>query len=86
MKTMASVWVVGAIACLLAAGLPPALDAATEAELQSAVFRASRPLSIAVRIGATATVPATGRPQSFGRARSARLSGVGPSFTPMAGS
>ena len=73
MKTMASVWVVGAIACLLAAGLPPALDAATEAELQSAVFRAKPAVvMIAVRIGATATVrcssgpPAVVRPGTIG--------------------
>ncbi|HWN16846.1 MAG TPA: S1C family serine protease, partial [Candidatus Dormibacteraeota bacterium] len=73
MKTTASMWVVGAIACLLAAGLPPALDAATEAELQSAVFRAKPAVvMIAVRIGATATVrcssgpPAVVRPGTIG--------------------
>ena len=73
MKTTASMWVVGAIACLLAAGLPPASDAATEAELQSAVFRAKPAVvMIAVRIGATATVrcssgpPAVVRPGTIG--------------------
>jgi serine protease Do len=73
MKTMASTWVVGAIAGLLAAGLPPASDAATETELQSAVFRAKPAVvMIAVRIGATATVrcssgpPAVVRPGTIG--------------------
>src|SRR3984893_5549731 len=70
---MASGRMVGAIACLLAAGLPPASDAATEAELQSAVFRAKPAVvMIAVRIGATATVrcstgpPAVVRPGTIG--------------------
>jgi serine protease Do len=63
MKTMASTWVVGAIAGLLAAGLPPASDAATETELQSAVFRAKPAVvMIAVRIGATATVRCSSGP------------------------
>ena len=54
---MASARMVGAMACLLAAGLPAAPDAATEAELQSAVFRAKPAVvMVAVRIGATATV------------------------------
>lgn len=73
MKTMASMWVVGAIAGLVAAGLPPASDAATETELQSAVFRAKPAVvMIAVRIGATATVrcssgpPAVVRPGTIG--------------------
>jgi hypothetical protein len=45
------------MAYLLAAGLPVPPDAATEAELQSAVFRAKPAVvMIAVRIGATATV------------------------------
>lgn len=48
---------VGAMAHLLAAGSPAATEAATEAELQSAVFRAKPAVvMIAVRIGATATV------------------------------
>ena len=68
MKTTASMWVVGAIACLLAAGLPPALDAATEAELQSAVFRAKPAVvMIAVRIGATATVRCSSGPPAVVR-------------------
>ena len=54
---MASARMVGAMAWLLAAGLPAAPDAATETELQSAVFRAKPAVvMIAVRIGATATV------------------------------
>src|SRR6266481_9769662 len=54
---MASARMVGAMACILAAGLPAASSAATEMELQSAVFRAKPAVvMIAVRIGATATV------------------------------
>jgi serine protease Do len=68
MKTMASMWVVGAIAGLLAAGLPPASDAATETELQSAVFRAKPAVvMIAVRIGATATVRCSSGPAAVVR-------------------
>jgi hypothetical protein len=53
---MASARMVGAMACILAAGLPAASSAATEVELQSAVFRAKPAVvMIAVRIGATAT-------------------------------
>jgi hypothetical protein len=49
--------VIGVAACLLAGAPPPAADAATEAELQSAVFRAKPAVvMITVRIGATATV------------------------------
>ena len=64
---------VGAMTYLLAAGLPGALAAATEAELQSAVFRAKPAVvMIAVRIGATATVrcstgpPVVVRPGTIG--------------------
>ena len=54
---MARALVVPALAWLLAAGVPAASDAATESELQSAVFRAKPAVvMIAVRIGATATV------------------------------
>jgi serine protease Do len=54
---MASVLLVGAITWFLTAGAPGAANAATEAELQSAVFRAKPAVvMIAVRIGATATV------------------------------
>ena len=68
----------GAMACLLAAGLlaaglPAVAGAATESELQSAVFRAKPAVvMIAVRIGATATVrcstgpPAVVRPDTIG--------------------
>lgn len=64
---------VGVMAHLLAAGSPIATEAATEAELQSAVFRAKPAVvMIAVRIGATATVrcstgpPAVVRPGTIG--------------------
>lgn len=64
---------VGVMAHLLAAGSPAATEAATEAELQSAVFRAKPAVvMIAVRIGATATVrcstgpPAVVRPGTIG--------------------
>lgn len=55
---------VAATAYLLTAGVPLASDAATEAELQSAVFRAKPAVvMVAVRIGATATVRcSTGAP------------------------
>ena len=54
---MARALVVPALAWLLTAGVPAASDAATETELQSAVFRAKPAVvMIAVRIGATATV------------------------------
>lgn len=54
---MARAQVVGVVAWLLAVGFPAASAAATEAELQSAVFRAKPAVvMIAVRIGATATV------------------------------
>ncbi len=57
MSRMASALMVGVAAGLLAAGVPSASDAATEAELQSAVFRAKPAVvMIAVRISATATV------------------------------
>ena len=60
---MASARMVGAMACILAAGLPAASSAATEVELQSAVFRAKPAVvMIAVRIGATATVRCSGGP------------------------
>ena len=66
MKTMASVWVVGAIAGLVAAGLPPASDAATETELQSAVFRAKPAVvMIAVRIGPDMRQAIVGTPDYF---------------------
>ena len=49
--------ILGAMACVLTAGLVAPSDAATEAELQSAVFRAKPAVvMIAVRIGASATV------------------------------
>ena len=64
---------VGVMAHLLAAGSPAATEAATEAELQSAVFRAKPAVvMIAVRIGATATVrcstgpPVVVRPGTIG--------------------
>lgn len=64
---------VGVMAHLLAAGSPTATEAATEAELQSAVFRAKPAVvMIAVRIGATATVrcstgpPVVVRPGTIG--------------------
>jgi S1-C subfamily serine protease len=54
---MARALVVPALAWLLAVGVPAASDAATETELQSAVFRAKPAVvMIAARIGATATV------------------------------
>ncbi|HKW92506.1 MAG TPA: S1C family serine protease [Methylomirabilota bacterium] len=54
---MARAHVIGGVAWLLIAGVPTASDAATEAELQSAVFRAKPAVvMIAVRIAATATV------------------------------
>src|SRR5260370_16469935 len=57
MVRTARVVLVGAAVGLLAGGGPVESDAATEAELQSAVFRAKPAVvMIAVRIGATATV------------------------------
>jgi hypothetical protein len=54
---MARALVVPVLAWLLAVGAPVASDAATETELQSAVFRAKPAVvMIAVRVGATATV------------------------------
>src|SRR5437667_10283399 len=48
---------IGMAAGLLAARFPAAAEAATESELQSAVFRAKPAVvMVAVRIGATATV------------------------------
>ena len=64
---------IGAAVWLVAAGYPASVEAATEAELQSAVFRAKPAVvMIAVRIGATATVrcgsgaSATVRPGAIG--------------------
>src|SRR5512144_741699 len=72
-RTIASARMVGAMAYLLATGLSAATEAATEAELQSAVFRAKPAVvMIAVRIGATATVrcstgpPVVVRPGTIG--------------------
>src|SRR5260370_41812745 len=57
MVRTARVVLVGAAVGLLAGGGPVESDAATDAELQSAVFRAKpAAVMIAVRIGATATV------------------------------
>ena len=57
MVRTARVVLVGAAVGLLAGGGPVESDAATEAELQSAVFRAKPAVvMIMVRIGATATV------------------------------
>jgi serine protease Do len=57
MSRTASVLLSGMAAWLLAAGFPAPAETATEAELQSAVFRAKPAVvMIAVRIGATATV------------------------------
>ena len=54
---MAGLLSIGAAAWLLTAGYPASLEAASEAELQSAVFRAKPAVvMIAVRIAATATV------------------------------
>jgi S1-C subfamily serine protease len=54
---MAGAVLIAAMAWLLAVGVPVVSDAATETELQSAVFRAKPAVvMIAVRIGATATV------------------------------
>src|SRR5262245_56457718 len=54
---MASAFMLAVVAWLLTVGVPAAPEAATEAELQSAVFRAKPAVvMIAVRIGATATV------------------------------
>ena len=51
------VLVIGVLACFLAASAPSAPEAASESELQSAVFRAKPAVvMIMVRIGATATV------------------------------
>jgi hypothetical protein len=73
MSRMAVALLVGATVWLLAARYPASLEAATEAELQSAVFRAKPAVvMIAVRIGATATVrcgseaSATVRPGAIG--------------------
>src|SRR5215831_13409120 len=70
---MARVPAVAALAWLLAVGPPAATDAATESELQSAVFRAKPAVvMIVVRIGAAATVrcsdgpPTAVRPGSIG--------------------
>jgi serine protease Do len=61
---------VGAMAYLLAAGLSALSEAATEAELQSAVFRAKPGVvMIAVRIGATATVRCSTGPTTVVRPR-----------------
>ena len=50
-------YVITVLACLLVSTVPPVSDAATESELQSAVFRAKPAVvMIMVRIGATATV------------------------------
>jgi serine protease Do len=57
MSTTANVLVIGIAAWLATAGFPARAGAATEAELQSAVFRAKPAVvMIGVRIGATATV------------------------------
>jgi len=73
MSRTVSVLLIGAAAWLLAAGYPASAEAATEAELQSAVFRAKPAVvMIAVKIGATATVrcgsgaSATVRPGAIG--------------------
>ena len=73
MSMTANVGRVGATVWLLAVLTTPAVDAATESELQSAVFRAKPAVvMVAVRIGATATVrcasgtTATVRPGSIG--------------------
>ena len=59
----ASPRVVAAMVCLLVASLPAVSAAATEAELQSAVFRAKPAVvMIAVRVGATATVRCSSGP------------------------
>ena len=68
MSTMAGTLVVPAMAWLLAVGVPAASDAATETELQSAVFRAKPAVvMIAVRIGATATVRCSDGPAAVVR-------------------
>ena len=57
MSRTASAPLIGLAAWLLAIGAPASLEAASESELQSAVFRAKPAVvMIAVRIGATATV------------------------------
>jgi S1-C subfamily serine protease len=56
-STTVRAYVIAVLACLLVATVPPVSDAATESELQSAVFRAKPAVvMIMVRIGATATV------------------------------
>src|SRR3984893_11155057 len=72
-STTARALVIAVLTCFLAASAPPAPDAATESELQSAVFRAKPAVvMIVVRIGATATVrcsdgaSAVARPGSIG--------------------
>jgi hypothetical protein len=73
MSTMAISRRIGLLAWLLALGVPLEAGAASEAELQSAVFRAKPAVvMVAVRIGATATVrcsegqAVTVRPASIG--------------------
>ena len=73
MSRSMSALLIGMAAWLLAAGFPAVPEAATEAELQSAVFRAKPAVvMIAVKIGATATVrcgsgaSATVRPGAIG--------------------
>src|SRR6266511_5202428 len=56
-STRTGALVVGMVASLLAASVPGVSEAATESELQSAVFRAKPAVvMVAVRVGATATV------------------------------
>src|SRR6266852_7304516 len=56
-STTARALVIAVLFCLLPTTVPPVSDAATESELQSAVFRAKPAVvMIMVRIGATATV------------------------------
>jgi S1-C subfamily serine protease len=63
MSSTASALVIGMAAVVLVAGLPAAPEAASESELQSAVFRAKPAVvMIAVRIGATATVRCSSGP------------------------
>jgi len=86
-STWAGALGVAVVASLLVVGIPSLPEAATESELQSAVFRAKPAVvMVAVRIGATATVRCGNGATTVVSPGAIASSGAGPSFIPTAGS